>query len=290
MTNYKTINYHFTRVCNYTCEFCFFTQKNNSRLTLEESKECIKKLKEFSIEKINFAGGEPFVYANDLGEMVKYAKEVGMATSIITNGSLVTREWFEKYGYYLDMLGISCDSFNEETNYKIGRVQRNKKQATQTEIAKFCFELAREYNCITKINTVVCKYNFKEDMNELISELKPDRWKVFQVLYVPNENGEYNQDSKKERRAKDLLITKEEYYEFIEKHSNQSNIVLEESETMENGYLMVDEKMRFIYSDEEKHKITTMSILEKEIHELIHEVNYSQENFEKRKGEFAWVK
>ena len=53
---------------------------------------------------------------------------------------------------------------------------------------------------------------------------------------------------------------------------------------------MVDEKMRFIYSDEEKHKITTMSILEKEIHELIHEVNYSQENFEKRKGEFAWVK
>ena len=43
------------------------------------------------------------------------------SVSIVSNGSKITASWFEKYGKYLDILAISCDSFDEETNKKIGR-------------------------------------------------------------------------------------------------------------------------------------------------------------------------
>lgn len=290
MSHYKTINYHFTRVCNFTCEFCFFTQKNSNKLSLEESLLGIRKLKDFGIEKINFAGGEPFIYPKQLGEMIKYSKEIGLATSVITNGSLVTEEWFNEYGEYLDMLGVSCDSLNEMTNFKIGRFQKGKDNSTQVENIRKCFAFAKKFNCITKINTVVCKYNFEEDMNSIIEELKPDRWKVFQVLYVPNENGDLNLESKKRRNALELVISENEFTSFLKRHEQQPSLIFEKSEVMENGYLMVDENMCFIYSDDEKEKVTSLSLLNHSVEELISEVNYSKSHFMERKGEFDWFK
>ena len=75
------------------------------------------------MKKINFAGGEPFTKPKFLGELVKYCKEDLKleSVSIVSNGSLIKENWFEKYGQYLDILAISCDSFNEETNKLIGR-------------------------------------------------------------------------------------------------------------------------------------------------------------------------
>ena len=40
-----------------------------------------------------------------------------------------------------------------------------------------------------KVNTVVNWYNFQEDMNSVIQEIDPVRWKYFQVLIVLEENG-----------------------------------------------------------------------------------------------------
>jgi hypothetical protein len=41
--------------------------------------------------------------------------------SIVSNGSKITEKWFQDYGQFLDILAISCDSFDEDTNVKIGR-------------------------------------------------------------------------------------------------------------------------------------------------------------------------
>lgn len=287
---YKTVNYHFTRVCNYTCEFCFFTQKNSHRLSLEQSLAGIQVLRDFGIEKINFAGGEPFLYPTMLGEMIKFSKEIGFATSVITNGSLVTAEWFDTYGPYLDMFGISCDSLDEEINKKIGRYPVGKRNyLSQKELVQQCFRWARKYGCITKMNTVVCKENYTEDFNAFIQACQPDRWKVFQVLYIANENGALNTESKKARNAQNLLISTEAFHSFVQRHPQQA-LVAEEDEVINNSYLMVDEYMRFIYSNEDGQKITTASLLEQPIDTLLPHVNYSAEHFTKRKGEFNWFK
>lgn len=40
-----------------------------------------------------------------------------------------------------------------------------------------------------KINSVINRFNYEEDMTGHLRELKPFRWKVFQVLLIENENG-----------------------------------------------------------------------------------------------------
>lgn len=75
------------------------------------------------MKKLNFSGGEPFLKAGYLGHLVEFCKtELHLeCVSIVTNGSMVTEDWFSKYGKYLNMIAVSCDSFNSETLRKIGR-------------------------------------------------------------------------------------------------------------------------------------------------------------------------
>lgn len=54
------------------------------------------------MEKINFSGGEPFIHKKGryVGELVRFCKrELGLASvSIVSNGSLITEDWFVRYG------------------------------------------------------------------------------------------------------------------------------------------------------------------------------------------------
>lgn len=281
----KAVNYHFTRVCNYACSFCFYTQKNSHKLAIEDSFIGIKKLADYGVEKINFAGGEPFVYPKQLGEMVRYAKSLGMATSVITNGSRVTKEWFEEYGQYLDVFGVSCDSFNEQVNVENGRGKGN-----QIEIMQQAISLAKAYGCIIKLNTVVYKANHLEDMNEQLDALKVDRWKVFQMLYIPNENGSENTQAKQKRQAETLQITNEQYAAFLARHQTQKALVAETSDVISDSYVLVDEYMRFIFNDETNRKVVTDSILDQEIHDCLPAIRFNPEHFDERKGSYDWFK
>jgi radical S-adenosyl methionine domain-containing protein 2 len=54
-----SVNYHFSRKCNYECGFCFHTDKNSDMATLEEAKLVLAKLAFAGMKKLNFAGGNP---------------------------------------------------------------------------------------------------------------------------------------------------------------------------------------------------------------------------------------
>lgn len=57
-----------------------------------------------------------------LGELCRIASdELGMAVSIISNGSKITPEWMNAYAQFVDVLGVSVDSFDQDTNAAIGR-------------------------------------------------------------------------------------------------------------------------------------------------------------------------
>ena len=106
----SAVNFFFTRVCNYECNFCFHTKKSTFQLPIERQIELLQILWNSGAEKINFAGGEPFLYPETLGELVKHSKKMGYSSvSIISNGSKVKRDWMEKYGIGLDILGISSN-------------------------------------------------------------------------------------------------------------------------------------------------------------------------------------
>lgn len=41
-----SVNYHFSRKCNYSCGFCFHTAKTSHVLSLQDAKTGLRKLKE----------------------------------------------------------------------------------------------------------------------------------------------------------------------------------------------------------------------------------------------------
>jgi len=78
-------------------------------------------------------------------------------------------------GKDLDILAISCDSFDEDTNIVIGRRQGNKHHLHSLHrVRQWC----TAYQVAFKINTVVNTHNWREDMSEQIKDLNPVRWKV----------------------------------------------------------------------------------------------------------------
>ena len=72
----RSVNYFFTRTCNYNCGFCFHTATSSFNLPLEEAFKGLGSLKDAGMDKINFAGGEPFIIdrGKHVGELVKFCK------------------------------------------------------------------------------------------------------------------------------------------------------------------------------------------------------------------------
>ena len=67
------------------------------------------------MEKINFSGGEPFIHQKGkyVGELVRFCKRQLKLDSvtIVSNGSLITEDWFIRYGMVLDLFD-RMESFN----------------------------------------------------------------------------------------------------------------------------------------------------------------------------------
>ncbi len=120
------VNWHMLDACNYRCKFCFAKFNNLKGIChdIQKSRTVLLKLKEGGVKKINFTGGEPLLCPT-LGELIKYAKELGMATSIVTNGYYLTenpgKELLKEYGEYIDWIGMSLDSGNPEVELALGR-------------------------------------------------------------------------------------------------------------------------------------------------------------------------
>src|SRR5690242_17680348 len=67
-----SVNYHFTRRCNKSCGFCFHTATTSYMEKPDKAKKGLRLLKDAGMQKINFAGGEPFLYPKFLGEMLDF--------------------------------------------------------------------------------------------------------------------------------------------------------------------------------------------------------------------------
>ena len=274
-----SVNYHFTRFCNFQWGFCFHTQKSGYTLPLEKAVQGLKLLKEAGTKKINFAGGEPFTKSKILGELIKQCKEkIGIEkVSVITNGSLVKKSFFEQFGKYIDVFGVSCDSFDKTTNIKIGRGTKGDNVVKLFEIRDLC----TQYGIKFKLNTVVCKYNKDENMVENIRKLNPDRWKVFQVLIVKGEN----ESSDKLRDATKFQITNEEFEQFKERHKEIECMIPESNDSMKSSYLILDEYMRFLDKGDGE-EIHSESILDVGVEKALEKIHYDENEFKKRKGDY----
>ncbi|KAJ6647669.1 Radical S-adenosyl methionine domain-containing protein 2 [Pseudolycoriella hygida] len=277
-----SVNYHFTRKCNYSCGFCFHTAKTSYVAPMGDIRPALRILKEKGMKKINLSGGEPFLYPELLGEICKYCKKDLKleSVSIVTNGSKVKESFFRKYGKFVDIIAVSVDSFNEETNIKIGRGAGNHLRQLNL-VSKWC----ESYNIKFKLNTVVNRFNHSEDMSQNIAVLNSFRWKCFQVLPVDTENI----GGTAIRNCSEFLISNEEFRQFCKRHQHLSCFVPESNILMKSSYIILDEYLRFL-SKGNVYKESTSILLARDVDSLLQSTDFEHNMFVERGGVYDWSK
>lgn len=167
-------------------------------------------------------------------DLLRVSKEMGFVVCITTNGSFLNANTIRKMKDYVSWIGISIDSPSDETAAEMGRGKGNH----LAHIKKIA-PMIHEAGIKLKINTVVTKQTKDEDMREVIAELKPARWKVFQFLTIPGQNDHVRDE---------FAVTAEEFSKYCERHrtveleSEGKTIypVFESAECMCDSYFMID--------------------------------------------------
>jgi len=119
-----TVNMHIVGHCNYRCGYCYARfEKSKTFLPLPEARRILAELKRHGATRITFAGGEPTLHP-DLESMLRICAELGLVTSLVTNGSLLDRDTCRRLFPWLRWLVISCDSHVRATNDLLGRKLR----------------------------------------------------------------------------------------------------------------------------------------------------------------------
>ena len=125
--------------------------------------------------------------------------------------------WLMNYGGFIDQIGISCDSIDNQVQKDLGRGFGNHVDITLRAFRRVnIINQQLHLNIQIKLNTVVLRQNFKEDWNEFILQNGIKRWKIFKILKIKGEN-DHVYDS--------LSITDEEFKQFVERHSSLKNSI-----------------------------------------------------------------
>ncbi|PVH94998.1 radical SAM enzyme [Periconia macrospinosa] len=236
----KSITYSPSRQCNFRCGFCFHPA-TNSTMPISEAQKGLRLLRAAGMQKLNIAGGEPFLHPRFLAQLLIYSKEHLHldCVSILSNGSKIPEYFLERYGKYIDILAISCDSFIKETNEVIRCGDDGDKHVEQLfRVAGWC----RRYGVRFKLNTVVNAYNWSEDMVAHITELELFRWEVFPCLSGEGEN----ENETRVRDASKFLVSDEQWNTFCERHKHLECFVPQDHRNMAGSYLLLDEEMCFL--------------------------------------------
>lgn len=283
-----SVNFHLWEPCNMRCKFCFATFQDvkqsilpKGHLPKEQAIEVVKQLASSGFEKITFAGGEPTL-CPWLSDLISAAKDAGLTTMIVSNGSKLSDDFLIQNKAKLDWIALSIDSLNANTNIASGRAISGK---IPFHLAYYTalIDRVKKHGYQLKINSVINAKNFNENMTEFICYAKPKRWKLFQVLSVTGQNDQHIAKFK---------ISGEQFQVFINTHSTVKDfttIVTESDTQMIGSYVMVDPAGRFYDNTTGSHNYS-QPILEIGCQLAMQQVNYNYSKFVSRGGIYDWNK
>lgn len=131
-------NYYLTYRCNAYCEFCHFGDhtlfKDSPYAKREDFERNVSELAKLGVKFIDLTGGEPLLH-KEIDHFAKFAKNLGMMTSITSNGLLYPK-FAERLAGNVGLLHFSLDSPDEEEHNKIRKVNCYKSVFESIEIAK----------------------------------------------------------------------------------------------------------------------------------------------------------
>ena len=281
-----SVNYHLWKACNMMCEYCFATFQDIAPAVLPKghmgpdgSMAVVESLAQAGFRKLNFAGGEPTL-CPWLPDLIGRAKDLGLTTSVVTNGSLISGEWLDGVAGQLDWAALSIDSVEPATLLRTGRTTRNGPMSAEDYLG--AARAVRERCIQLKVNTVVSRSNLHEDLSGFITQARPERWKLLQVLPVAGQNSS---------RVGDHLVSAEEFWGYVETSRRVEErgitVVPEDNDLMTGSYVMVDPAGRFFDNAAGTHTYSR-PILEVGVDQALRDVSVDAGKFLSRSGMYAW--
>lgn len=281
-----SVNYHLWAACNMRCRFCFAPFQDvvsevvpKGHLPREESLRLVSMLAT-RFEKVSFAGGEPTL-CPWLSDLAKMAKQRGATTMLVTNGSRLPAV-IDRLKGALDWVTLSIDSASARTLVQLGRAVHGTVALSPERYVELG-EMVRDAGMRMKVNTVVTSRNAGEDLSDLITAMRPERWKVLRVLPVEGQNS---------GKVEPLLCTDDQFASFVERHQHLAargiDIVPEDNDDMRGSYAMVDPAGRFFDNALGGHSYTE-PILRVGVDTAWSQTNFSMQRFLDRGGVYAWA-
>jgi len=276
-----TVNWHLEKHCNYKCSFCYAHFADVVKgLEKADGIKLLRSLRDAGFFKVNFAGGEPLLNQH-LGEYVKAAKELGLKTSIITNASRLTATWLESYGPFLDQIGVSCDSLDDQVNKEMGRGFGNHVAVTERALRRVHqLNETRGLDVKVKLNTVVMRQNHFEDWSDFIIRNGVQRWKVFKVLRIEGEN---------DKGFEDKAVSDVDFEAFVARHAHLEKrgvvVAAEDNDAMTLSYVMVTPDGRF-YQNTDGRYTYSEPVLAVGVDEALRQTGFDYEKFVDRGGAY----
>ena len=281
-----SVNFHLWKPCNMRCRFCFATFQDVGRdvlprghLTREGCLSVVEALASAGFDKINFAGGEPTL-CPWLPDLILRSRELGCTTSMVTNGSRVTPEWLDRLDNSLDWATLSIDTVDPQKLEASGRTTRTGPLSEDDYLG--VIDMLKERGIRLKINTVVTRSNFGENLTGFIAKARPERWKLLQVLPIRGQN---------DGLVDDQVITPEQFAGYVARNRGveamEVAVVPESNDLMTGSYVMVDPAGRFFDNVAGTH-VYSRPILEIGVDAALREVSVDPGKFLLRDGLYAW--
>ena len=285
-TRIPSVNFHLWKPCNMKCRFCFATFQDigqdalpKGHLPREDCLMVVEALATAGFDKINFAGGEPTL-CPWLPDLIRRAKELGLTTSMVTNGSCVTWEWLDRVDGCLGWAAVSIDTVDPEKMKLMGRTTRAGPLSENDYLR--ILDMLRQRGIRLKVNTVVTRSNYDEDLAGFIVKARPERWKLLQVLPVRGQN---------DGLVDHFVITHEEFAHYVARNRYVESmgivVIAESNELMTGSYVMVDPAGRFFDNAAGTH-VYSRPINQVGVDAALREVTIDPDRYRLRDGLYDW--
>jgi cytosylglucuronate decarboxylase len=186
--------------CNAGCWFCGFAKSTDKfRISTDKYVEILEECVKADVDYIRFTGGETLLDSN-IFQYIKQASDLGIKTSIITNGSLLSRNAEKLKEAGLNQIIVSIDDVGENHN-------NNREIKDLYSKALNGLKKCKELGIFTRVNTVCGPHNFTNmpKLKEEFTELGVDYWELSALK--ADAKIEYNVDEEEIQK-----IIKEVYY------------------------------------------------------------------------------
>jgi len=140
-----------TNRCNKACVYCSISNHRVPELGTSEWRTILARLKRAGTRRVLFFGGEPLLRP-DIGELVGFARSLGLRVGLTTNGSLVPER--VEAVRELHSLTVSLDGRPASHDRTRGRGSH--------EEALRAVDVARECGVPVKVNAVLCADNAED--------------------------------------------------------------------------------------------------------------------------------